>query len=133
MSKSANTIILDTRSDSMFQSKHIKGAKHLNFSDFTQYNLDRLIPDSTTRILIYCNNNFYDDPIYFVTKSAKPKIPTNKPLTLALNIPAFINLYGYGFRNIYELSELVSVKDPRISMEGKNAVEFHFEKKFTNR
>jgi hypothetical protein len=41
-----------------------------------------------------------------------------KPLMMALNIPTYVNLYGYGYRNIYELHELVDVKDPRIAFEG---------------
>jgi hypothetical protein len=41
-----------------------------------------------------------------------------KRAELALNIPTFINLYGYGYRNVYELSELVSVHDPRLEFEG---------------
>lgn len=41
-----------------------------------------------------------------------------KPLTLALNIPTFINLYGYGYRNIFELGELVNTNDLRIQFEG---------------
>jgi 3-mercaptopyruvate sulfurtransferase SseA len=69
MSKEKNTIILDTRSQEMYDGKHIKGAIHLGFTDFTADNLNRLIPNNTTRILIYCNNNFEAEPIYFVTKS----------------------------------------------------------------
>lgn len=38
--------------------------------------------------------------------------------TLALNIPTFITLYGYGYKNIYELSELVKPNDPRLVLEG---------------
>ena len=37
---------------------------------------------------------------------------------MALNIPTHINLYGYGYRNVYELNELVNVNDPRIAFEG---------------
>ncbi len=37
---------------------------------------------------------------------------------MALNIPTYINLYGYGYRNVYELHELVNVDDPRIAFEG---------------
>jgi Rhodanese-like domain len=120
MSKEKKVIILDTRSDSMFRSKHIKGAVHLNFSDFTQSNLANTIPDKQTTILIYCNNNFEGDEIYFFTKSVQPK-PAEKDkrsLTLALNIPTYINLYGYGYRNVYELSELVNVFDGRMEYEG---------------
>lgn len=37
---------------------------------------------------------------------------------MALNIPMHINLYGYGYREVYELNELVSMRDHRISFEG---------------
>jgi hypothetical protein len=37
---------------------------------------------------------------------------------LALNIPTYINLYGYGYKNVYELDELVNVNDKRIEFEG---------------
>ena len=109
MSAEKNTVILDTRSTEMYQRKHLKGAIHLNFSDFTQDNLQRLIPLPNTRILIYCNNNFDNDPIVFATKSYTPRLgfSSRKSITLALNIPTFINLYGYGYRNVYELGDLV--------------------------
>ncbi len=125
MSKEENTIILDTRSKEMYDSKHIKGAIHLNFSDFTQENLKWLIPNPDTRILIYCNNNFDDSRVkdkYFATKSAQPDILERdiEQITLALNIPTYINLYGYGYRNVYELGELVSTfpPDKRVEFEG---------------
>jgi len=118
MSKQKNVIILDTRSDSMYNAKHIKGAIHLNFSDFNQYSLARLIPNRNTRILIYCNNNFGDDPVYFVTKSVPPIKPGKTPMTLALNIPTYINLYGYGYKNVFELSQLISVFNSKIILEG---------------
>ena len=38
--------------------------------------------------------------------------------TLALNIPTFINLYGYGYTNVYELNELIKPNDPRLQLEG---------------
>jgi hypothetical protein len=138
--KEEKTIILDARSKEMFDRKHVKGAINLNFSDFTQENLARIIPSQTTRILIYCNNNFDNDPINFASKSYVPKLPIyfqatssgienplikaknpiriTSPLTLALNVPTFINLYGYGYKNVYELSELISVFDPRLVFEG---------------
>lgn len=116
--KETNTIILDTRSAEMYKRKHLKGAVHLNFSDFTQANLRKVIPSKNTRILIYCNNNFADDERNFALKSAPPPRTDLNPVTLALNIPTFINLYGYGYRNVYELSDLVSVLDPMIRFEG---------------
>jgi hypothetical protein len=108
MSREKGTIILDTRSASAYRGLHIKGAKHMNFSDFTASKLAKLIPDKNTRILIYCNNNFKDNKRFFEAKA----------MPLALNIPTFINLYGYGYKNVYELSENVSVKDKRLELAG---------------
>lgn len=120
MSMEKGVIILDTRSKEMYDAKHIKGAINLNFSDFTQANLERIIPSPETIILIYCNNNIDDDEKYFMTKSFTPRnyFKDEKALTLALNIPTYINLYGYGYRNIYELGELISFFDGRIKFEG---------------
>lgn len=125
MSKEENVVILDSRSDFRFNRKHLKGAIHLDFTDFTQDNLLKLIPDTNTKILIYCNNNFNGDPVDFPSKMYVPekKIETQilsnrKPIMLALNIPTHINLYGYGYKNIYELDELVNVNDSRITFEG---------------
>ncbi|SEL18912.1 Rhodanese-like domain-containing protein [Aquimarina amphilecti] len=106
--KENNTILLDTRSEAAYNKKHLKGAVHLNFSDFTKEKLAKLIPDKKTRILIYCNNNIDGDGINFPTKS----------LSLALNIPTYINLYGYGYKNVYELSSLVPIKDKRLKFTG---------------
>ena len=110
-SQEENTIILDTRSKEMYDKKHIKGAIHLNFSDFAQLNLARIIPNMDTKILIYCNNNFKDDQIHFVLKSVPPKslLKGQTGYSLALNIPTYINLYGYGYKNVYELDEMLSV------------------------
>ena len=122
-------IILDTRSTFRFERIHIKGSAHLAFTDFTQDNLEKLIPSPDTRILIYCNNNFEGNEIDFATKAFIPNLASRraaatqigvqeKPRMMALNIPTFINLYGYGYHNVYELDELVRVTDPRIEFEG---------------
>lgn len=122
--KEPNTIILDSRSKEMYDRKHLKGALHLNFADYNQISLYKIIPDKNTTILIYCNNNFIDDQQNFASKMAvTPKDLNGKPtyqnnITLALNIPTFINLYGYGYHNVYELADLVSVNDPRLAFEG---------------
>lgn len=125
MSKKKNVIVLDSRSDFRFKRKHLKGAMHLDFTDYTHENLRSLIPDTNTTILIYCNNNFDGDQVDFASKVANPIInmetqilSNRKPIMLALNIPTYINLYGYGYHNIYELNELVSVNDKRIKFEG---------------
>jgi hypothetical protein len=128
-SKEPGVIILDTRSRFRFDRIHVKGARHLNFSDFTQDNLRRIIPTFETTVLIYCNNNFKGNQTDFASKIALPVTERRvtpasqfavqaKPLMMALNIPTYVNLYGYGYRNVYELHELVDVNDPRIAFEG---------------
>ncbi len=126
MSKEPNTIILDSRSTFRYDRIHLRGAKHLSFTDFTQDNLRTVIPSFDTRVLIYCNNNFDGNQTDFASKIAlPPKNPVAtqmasqaRPVMMALNIPTYINLYGYGYRNVYELDELVKVSDPRIHFEG---------------
>jgi rhodanese-related sulfurtransferase len=129
MSQKPGVIILDTRSTFRYERLHVKGAKHLSFTDFTQENLARVIPSFDTTILIYCNNNFDGNQVDFASKiarpNANPRSPVarqvasqSKPLMMALNIPTYINLYGYGYRNVYELNELVRVNDPRITFDG---------------
>ncbi|WP_118974385.1 rhodanese-like domain-containing protein [Taibaiella koreensis] len=120
MSREKGVVLLDTRSDAMYRRKHIKGAIHLTFSDFTQENLAALIPDVDTRILIYCNNNIDGDLRAFATKAVVPALagPKTKPVTLALNIPTYINLYGYGYTNVYELADLVPVWNSKLVFEG---------------
>jgi hypothetical protein len=120
-SKDPDVIILDTRSKNMYNKKHIKGAVHLNFSDFTQSNLAKIIPNTNTTILIYCNNNFDDDPVHFMSKTLMvmpSEEEKQRTLSLALNVPTYINLYGYGYKNVYELDEFISLLDQRITYEG---------------
>ncbi|HJW33993.1 MAG TPA: rhodanese-like domain-containing protein [Holophagaceae bacterium] len=130
MSREPGVIVLDTRSTFRFDRIHVLGAKHLCFTDFTQENLSKVIPSFETKVLIYCNNNFDGNPLDFATKAGPPRRPQpasplatqlaaqERPILLALNIPTYINLYGYGYRNVYELDELVHVNDPRIAFEG---------------
>lgn len=105
-----NVIILDTRSKEAYEARHLAGAVHLNFSDFTADKLKKVIPNKKTKILIYCNNNFINDPMWMARKA----------LPLALNIPTFINLYGYGYKNIYELGTTNDVNDESIKFEGSS-------------
>lgn len=135
-SNQPNTIILDTRSKMRYDKMHIKGAIHINFSDFTQAYLAEMIPDKNTRILIYCNNNFAQDrPLIIENFATKAVIPTSlksinmgqinlndQTKTLALNIPTYINLYGYGYQNVYELNELLSSNRPDLELEGTDVV-----------
>ena len=109
MKADSDTIILDTRSAEAYRLGHIDGAAHLNFSDFTDDKLAQLIPSKDTRILIYCNNNFTDNVA---------PVPV-KLIELALNVPTFINLYGYGYENIYELDGAYPLAEPAIHWVGE--------------
>jgi len=104
MAREPNTIILDARSADAYARGHIDGAINLPFTDFTDQSLRAALRDPNVRILIYCNNNF--------SNNAQPVIL--KRVELALNIQTFINLYGYGYRNVYELQEIVDFTDPAV-------------------
>lgn len=104
MARVPKTIILDARSAEAFRQGHIDGAINLAFPDFTAESLAAALGDPEVRILIYCNNNFENNAAPVVLK-ARP---------LALNIQTFINLYGYGYRNVYELGDVVNFNDPAV-------------------
>jgi phage shock protein E len=92
MAREPNTIVLDARSADAYARGHIDGAVNLPFTDFTDQSLRETLRDPNVRILIYCNNNFSNNEAPVMLKA----------LPLALNIQTFINLYGYGYRNVYE-------------------------------
>jgi phage shock protein E len=104
MAREPNTIILDARSAAAYAQGHIAGAINLSLTDFTAPALAATIKNPNTRILIYCNNNFENDAPPVVLKSVQ----------LALNIQTFINLYGYGYKNVYELGDVVNFNDPKV-------------------
>ena len=108
MAEQPDAIILDTRSAAAFEAGHMAGAVNLPFSDFTEEKLATVIGDKNRPILIYCNNNFSDNMRPVRLKSAP----------LALNIPTFINLHGYGYTNIHELADVVSIRDPDVAWNG---------------
>ncbi|MBK8542864.1 MAG: rhodanese-like domain-containing protein [Caulobacteraceae bacterium] len=104
MARERNTIVLDARSAVAYADGHIDGAINLPFTDFTDQSLSGALRDPNVRILIYCNNNF--------SNNAQPVVL--KRVELALNIQTFINLYGYGYRNVYELGDVVDFNDPAV-------------------
>ena len=104
IAREPNTIILDARSADAYAEGHINGAINLPFTDFTDPALRAVLRDPNVRILIYCNNNF--------SNNAQPVVL--KRVELALNIQTFINLYGYGYRNVYELGDVVDFNDPAV-------------------
>jgi phage shock protein E len=104
MAREPNTIVLDARSADAYARGHIGGAINLPFTDFTGESLAATLRDPNVRILIYCNNNFSNDAAPVMLKAAP----------LALNIQTFINLYGYGYRNVYELQDTIDFNDPAV-------------------
>jgi phage shock protein E len=102
-------LILDARSADAFAVGHIDGAVNLPFTDFTEQSLKRTIGRADRPILIYCNNNF--------SNNRAPVMLKSRPL--ALNIQTFINLVGYGYRNVRELNEVVDFNDPKVSWVGE--------------
>lgn len=100
--RAANAVLLDARSAEAFAQGHIDGAVNLPLPDFTDEALRRVLGDDPDRpIYIYCNNNFTDH---------RAPIPL-KRAAMALNVPTFINLHGYGYRNVWELAGLVSTSE----------------------
>lgn len=104
MAREPDTIVLDARSADAYAAGHISGAINLPFTDFTDQSLRAALRGPNVRILIYCNNNF--------SNNAQPVML--KRIELALNIQTFINLYGYGYRNLYELGDVVDFNDPAV-------------------
>jgi hypothetical protein len=133
MGKEKGTVILDSRASWAFDSVHVSGAIHLNYSDFSEEKLRKLLPNKNTRILIYCNNNFThefkpppaaDSP---VKETIKPDDDddeevitgtTIKQPSVALNIPTFITLWAYGYKNVYELADALPIDTPQLRLEG---------------
>ncbi|HMJ24554.1 MAG TPA: rhodanese-like domain-containing protein [Pyrinomonadaceae bacterium] len=104
LSREPGTVILDARSHEKYNELHIKGAINLSFPDITVESLNTALPDKTTRILIYCNNNFV---------GAEKAFPTKAPAA-SLNISTYISLYSYGYRNVYELGPLLDIKTSKL-------------------
>jgi len=108
MSSEPGTIVLDARSAEKYRLLHVKGAINLSFPDITIESLKQAIPDKTTRVLIYCNNNF---------SGAEKPFPSKMP-SASLNLSTYVALYNYGYENVYELGPLVDLKDSKLSFEG---------------
>jgi hypothetical protein len=107
MSREPGTIVLDARSRENYDQLHVVGALNLSFPDIAVDSLRRTIPDLSTRILIYCNNNF---------SNAEGPFPTKMP-SASLNLSTYIALYTYGYRNIYELGPQVDLAQSALPFE----------------
>ena len=111
MSSEPGTVILDARSRAMFDLLHIKGAVNLSFPDITVVSLAKNFPDKGQRILIYCNNNFRNEPRAFASKSP----------AASLNLSTYVSLYTYGYTNVYELGPLLDVNTNKIEFVRQTA------------
>jgi hypothetical protein len=107
MSREPGTIVLDARSRQKYDELHIKGAINLSFPDIAIGSLKDALPDKDVRILIYCNNNF---------RNAEEPFPSKLP-SASLNIPTYIALYDYGYRNVYELGPQLDIDASSLEFE----------------
>ena len=108
MAAEPGTVIFDARSDDKYAKLHVKGARHLSFPEITAPELAKVLPEKTTRILIYCNNNFLNAPNTLATKAG----------SASLNIYTFNALYSYGYTNVYELGPLIDIRRAKLQFEG---------------
>ena len=99
-----DVLILDARSERQFAAGHIAGAVNVPLPEFSVDRLAEVIGPTDRPILIYCNNNFINNRPPVISKAGP----------VALNIPTFIHLVAYGYRNIRELDSLIDLEDPRI-------------------
>jgi phage shock protein E len=110
MSREPGTVVLDARSREKYELLHVRGAINLSFPDIAIDTLAAQLPDKNARILIYCNNNFRDEPEAFPGKMAPA----------SLNLSTYIALYIYGYRNVYELGPLLDVEHTKLELYGKS-------------
>ncbi len=110
-------VVLDTRSWEAFEELHVKGARHLDYSDMTAETLAKVIPEKGTKVLIYCNNNFEEQKI------EGGQLFPSKMRRVALNIPTFVTLHAYGYTNVHELAPLLDPKTTKIPFAGTAAAE----------
>ena len=103
-----SAVLLDARTASKFDLRHIRSAVSLPFTDFTAEALAKIIPAKDTKILIYCNNNFLGSPISLASKAP----------SASLNISTYTSLRAYGYTNIYELGPLLNVRTTVIPFVG---------------
>ena len=109
MMQDPDTVLLDARSAQKYAMLHIQGARNLSLPDVTAEELAKIIPTKSTRVLIYCNNNFDKAPIAFAGKGT----------TVSLNLYTFNTLHGYGYTNVYELGPFIDITKSKLPFVGK--------------
>lgn len=96
--------ILDARSAWAYNAGHIEGAVNLPLTDFTPEDVARVLGDPAKPVLIYCNNNF---------ANRKPPVAL-KSGPAAVNIQTSVALAAYGYKNVWELGEVIDFNDPKV-------------------
>ena len=81
-----------------------RGANNLSFPDITAESLAQLVPDKSTRILIYWQQQFHRR----IARASPPNSQRSRSLS------TFTALYNYGYRNVHELN--VEVKTTILPM-----------------
>jgi hypothetical protein len=109
MMRRPGVVLLDARTDFRYRSLHIDGAINLPFTEFTAASLAAVIPSFDAPVLIYCNNNFADEPWAFASK-----LPV-----ASLNLSTYTSLRAYGYTRIYELGPLLKVAESRLPLVGE--------------
>lgn len=112
MAQDPGTVVLDARSAEKYAQLHVKGASNLSLPDITADELAKILPGKSTRVLIYCNNNFLNAPGAFPSKA----------IDASLNIYTYNVLHSYGYENIYELGPLLDIRQTKIVFEGSEVV-----------
>jgi hypothetical protein len=107
--ESGDYVLLDARSAAKYKLRHIKSAINLPFTEFTEADLKRFIPDKGSKVLIYCNNNFLGSFDSFPPKFA----------AASLNLSTQASLRAYGYTNIFELGPVLHVEKTEIAFEGE--------------
>ncbi len=80
-----------------------------------------MIPDKSTRMLLYCRNNLISVRVGMnadLSQLHRPgpdlELEFAKGRSAGLNIPTYITLYIYGYRNVWELKPAVDPNNTNI-------------------
>ena len=101
------TIVLDARSELSFELLRVRGSINLPYTNFGIETLEKLIPNESTKILIYCRNNIANETFTQVESTAFGNYIVPKERAVGLNIPVAVSLFIYGYKNVWELDEIV--------------------------
>lgn len=100
-----NTIILDTRSAARFNRGHMQGAINLPLTEMTLLSLADTVPDRTSTILIYSDENI----------GQQSGVRSLNVAALSLNMLTYVTLYQYGYFDVFELGEVVAEDTPALA------------------